>query len=322
MTSERVVFVTTSFPETPGDAAGHFVEAEARGLQQRGVRVQVIAPGASRRIGDVEVLGVEHHGAFGWPGALSRIRSRPTCIVGAAAFVHGARARLARLPHDRVVAHFLVPSAFPIATISAAPLEIVAHGSDVRVFARLPRTLRSRMARAWLGRSVEVRCVSAELATELLRTAPELAERVRVEPARVDVSGVPSRSEARRAHGVDASDARLVLLATRLVPEKRVDVALAALELVPDVRVVVLGDGPSEAVLRARFPTVTFLGRRPRSEALSWIRAADLVLSASRREGAPSVVREARALGVPVVCPVVGDLAAWAERDPDLWLVA
>ena len=46
-----------------------------------------------------------------------------------------------------------------------------------------------------------------------------------------------------------------------------------------------------------------------------WIRASDLVVSASREEGAPTVVREARALGTPVVTTAAGDLVKWAELD-------
>jgi glycosyltransferase involved in cell wall biosynthesis len=48
--------------------------------------------------------------------------------------------------------------------------------------------------------------------------------------------------------------------------------------------------------------------------------AADLLISASRTEGAPLAIREARALGVPVVSCPAGDLASWARHDGGLWL--
>ena len=87
------------------------------------------------------------------------------------------------------------------------------------------------------------------------------------------------------------------------------------------------GRGFSEKNLRhmlrlaEAFPGAELLGRLPRSAALTWLAAADVVLSASRLEGAPSVIREARALGTPVVATPAGDLSGWAETDPDLWLV-
>ena len=34
----------------------------------------------------------------------------------------------------------------------------------------------------------------------------------------------------------------------------------------------------------------------------------------------PTVIREARALGIPVVAAPCGDLAEWARSDADLWL--
>lgn len=64
-----------------------------------------------------------------------------------------------------------------------------------------------------------------------------------------------------------------------------------------------------------------FLGQLPRNETLKWIGAADALVSASRHEGAPTVVREARALGVPVVAAAAGDLLEWAKSDPGLHVV-
>jgi glycosyltransferase involved in cell wall biosynthesis len=46
-----------------------------------------------------------------------------------------------------------------------------------------------------------------------------------------------------------------------------------------------------------------------------------VLLSASRHEGAPTVVREARALGTPVVACAAGSLAALAESDDGIWIV-
>jgi teichuronic acid biosynthesis glycosyltransferase TuaC len=54
---------------------------------------------------------------------------------------------------------------------------------------------------------------------------------------------------------------------------------------------------------------------------LTWIAAADLVLSASNREGAPTVIREARALGATAVSVSAGDLSTQAEDDPALYVL-
>jgi glycosyltransferase involved in cell wall biosynthesis len=199
-------------------------------------------------------------------------------------------------------------------------IELVGHGSDVRAFCRLPKALRKRIARAWLARRVQLRVTSHELAASLSRANPELLPALRVEVSPIDVHGVPARDVARRALGIAESDAVAVIV-SRLIPEKRVALALQALALVGEVSVIVVGDGPELGPLSARFPGVRFTGRLARGDALRCIAAADVLVSASAEEGAPTVVREARALGVPVVAVAAGDLAAWAEHDAGLLLV-
>jgi glycosyltransferase involved in cell wall biosynthesis len=141
-----------------------------------------------------------------------------------------------------------------------------------------------------------------------------------VEPAALDLTEAPTREAARRTLGI-ARDARVVTIVSRLLPSKRVAVALGAASLLPKTEVLVVGDGPELATLREEYPGVRFLGRQLRPAALTCIAAADVVISASREEGAPTVVREARALGVPVVAVSAGDLHEWARDDPSLLLV-
>ncbi len=320
---QRVAILTTSYPTKEGEAAGHFVETEARALAARGHDVTVIAPGRGVGIGEPHVEWLPDSGLFGFPGALARLRQSPRRALGALRFVIGARRSLRdRGPFDRVVAHWLVPSAWPVALASSAPLEVVAHGSDVALLLRLPRGMRTGIIRTLIRRGAHFRFVSAELRHRLARaTLEELYDVSRVEPCAINVSAAPTRHRARRRLGV-APGERLIVIASRLIREKRVDVALRAAELLPRATLVVVGDGPERAVLQAEFPRVRFTGERSRPEALTWIAAADMVLSASRDEGAPTVIREARALGVPVVAAPCGDLHAWAESDPDLAVIS
>jgi teichuronic acid biosynthesis glycosyltransferase TuaC len=320
--SERVAVISTSYPRAPGDAAGHFVHSEVKRLLRAGHDVHVFAPGGGAAHSDgASVHWLEDHGAFGWPGALTRLAQHPTRALGACAFtLRAARALRALGPFTSVQAHFLVPSGWPIAIASSARLEVVGHGSDVRLFCRLPNPLRAHIAQRWVRRAARVRVTSGELAALLRQACPELATHIEVRPSPIDVDEVPKRADARSALSL-ANDATLAIIVSRLVPGKRVDVALRALSLLDSVSVLVVGDGPELEALRAEFPAVRFVGRLPRPEALRFIAASDVVVSASAEEGAPSVVREARALGVPVVAVAAGDLAAWAERDPGLLLV-
>jgi len=322
--SERIAVVTTSYPRQHGDAAGHFVQSEVQQLLRAGHEVHVFAPGEANRSDDGATLhGFADRGAFGWPGALARLKERPTRLLGAGEFCVRAAAALRRHGRfTRVQAHFLVPCAWPIAASvdSSTELELIGHGSDVRLFCRLPSPVRQRIARAWLTRRAQLRVTSNELADVLRAANPELTTALRVAASPIDVVNVPSRGAARAELGI-AATTPLALIVARLIPEKRVALALRALALLDDLSAVVVGDGPELSALRAGFPKAHFTGHLPRSETLRWIAAADVLVSASAHEGAPTVVREARALGVPVVAVPAGDLAAWAERDRGLVLV-
>ena len=318
----RVVVITTSLPRYDGDPSGHFVATEAREAARRGDDVVVIAPGTAAPIEGARVVGLPDGGAFGWPGALARLRERPWRGLAMLRFIAAARSALRDLgPVDRVIAHWVLPCGYPIALAARAELEIVAHGSDVRLLLALPGPLRRRVVGELLDRGARFRFVSAELARALGRDSdPRLAAASRVELPAIDLSSAPTRAQARATLGL-APRERLLLIVSRLVPSKRVDLALCAAAGSFFERVVVVGDGPERSKLEKRFPRVRFLGKKPRSEALAWLAAADVLLSASAAEGAPTVVREARALGVPVVCPAVGDLARWAQVDPGIRLV-
>lgn len=320
----RIALVTTSYPLHEAQAAGHFVAAEAEALCAAGHDVVVIAPGSTTCAAGVapRVLRVNGAGLFGPPGVLARLRANPLRARGALAFtLHARRLLGSHGPFDRIIAHWLIPCAWPIAVGLAPQVEAVAHGSDVRLLNALPHPLRSHIVGSLLRARVSVRCVSESLRDTLIgHTTPALRALTRVEPSPIRVSTPrDSRDELRARLGVPVK-ARLAVVVARLIPGKRVSTALDAIAHLPAVDVVVIGAGPLLPDLLARFPQVRFTGELLRTETLEWIAAADVLVSASMLEGAPTVVREARALGVPVVACPSGDLTLWAERDPGLWL--
>jgi glycosyltransferase involved in cell wall biosynthesis len=84
----------------------------------------------------------------------------------------------------------------------------------------------------------------------------------------------------------------------------------------------VIGDGPMrgelEKLAATLRPRARFVGHVPRGEALGLIARAHKLLHLSEAEGAPTVIREARALGVPVLATAVGDVLLWASEDPGI----
>ncbi len=93
----------------------------------------------------------------------------------------------------------------------------------------------------------------------------------------------------------------------RLTRQKALHTALAAIELVPEARLVLVGDGPERASLeRAAGSRVEFRGARSRDEALRTVAGADAALLSSDWENLPHAAVEALSVGVPVVSTAVG----------------
>ncbi|QYN34484.1 glycosyltransferase [Pseudonocardia sp. DSM 110487] len=132
--------------------------------------------------------------------------------------------------------------------------------------------------------------------------------------------GAADRAEARRRLGLD--DADLVIgIAARLSRQKAHHVLLRAVALLsanrPRLRLVVIGGGPEEPALRALVAElgiaehVLFTGVR--DDVRELLPGCDVTCLSSVHEGAPLVVLESMAAGVPVVatdCGAVRDLIA------------
>jgi glycosyltransferase involved in cell wall biosynthesis len=101
----------------------------------------------------------------------------------------------------------------------------------------------------------------------------------------------------------------------RLIPDKGMDVLLAALPVIlaqRDVELAVAGDGEERARLEldARGLPVVFAGElsSPR-EVASFLHTLDVFVTASRYEGLPNAVLEALACNIPVVATAVPGMA-------------
>jgi glycosyltransferase involved in cell wall biosynthesis len=138
--------------------------------------------------------------------------------------------------------------------------------------------------------------------------------RVHLVPNAVLPAPARTRAAAREILGVP-TDGRLVGWVGRLSPEKGPDLFLDALAqlALPEVRAVVIGDGPQLGALSARCaalgrggPEVLVAGAR--SDAASLLTAFDVLVLSSRTEGLPLVLLEAMAAGVPVVSFWVGGI--------------
>lgn len=117
-----------------------------------------------------------------------------------------------------------------------------------------------------------------------------------------------SRGECRRELGL-AEDARYIVTVCRLMIWKGVDGLIRAVKELPaDVSLIVVGDGDQlepwsrlarELGIESR---VRFVGNRPHTETLKWIKSADVFALNSRYEGLSHTLLEVMFLGTPIVC--------------------
>ena len=124
----------------------------------------------------------------------------------------------------------------------------------------------------------------------------------------------PEGASVRNELGV--GDAPVVLCVSRLVPIKNVALFVDAIAIVrhrrPDVRAVVVGDGPLESALMQRASAlgvreaIRFAGYVDQQNLPRWYRGADVFGLSSDFDNSPNVLLEAMASGLPVVATQVG----------------
>lgn len=273
---------TTSFPRHEGDYAGLFVSDLVDHVRERGVAVDVVAPGTFRDFGLASSEGA---------GLVAGLRRRPWVAPGAFASMAHALRRAARNA-DLVHANWLAGAV--VARLAGRPFVVTLHGSgsagrfdDLSLAERSPALVRWALepARA-------VICVSYTLAAAMRKIG---VRNVHVIPSGV---AVPDRI-------VPSREPPFVLYVGRLADEKGVDVLARAAF---DFPLVVVGDGPR----RELFPAA--LGFLPPREVHGWYDRAAVVVLPSRSEGLPCVLLEAMAHGRAVVGCAVGGIPSVVEH--------
>jgi teichuronic acid biosynthesis glycosyltransferase TuaC len=213
-----------------------------------------------------------------------------------------ALARLRRrFPFELVHAHYAVPAGDAVRRAApGVPLIVSVHGGDV--YAASQRRSMAHSVRATLAHA---RLVLANSAGTAQRCARHGARATRVVHLGTDLPDL-SRPSPRPA----GSPPTLVTVGNLIERKRHRDVIAALPELLgrhPDLRYVVVGDGPERGALAEQARRlgverhVEWRGRLPHTQALAAARAADLFVLPSVDEAFGVAYVEAMAGGVPAI---------------------
>lgn len=239
----------------------------------------------------------------------SQAQQHPLEIAARFAPVSDLRAarRLARLVPSADIIHAHGLRAGWIAALAHVmrpfPFVLTAHNIATHgTFARLAVRAIARRAQAIIA-------VSQAVADSLV-TLGAPPDKIVVIPNGVDTehfAHLPTQTEARTFLGI-APDTYVLGCIARLSPEKGVDTLIQAAADLPDISVLIAGDGPQRDTLQAALaPNTLLLGRIPDTRPL--LAAIDALVIPSRMEGQGIVALEAMAAHVPIIASRVGGLA-------------
>ncbi|MFS0636155.1 glycosyltransferase family 4 protein [Mesobacillus foraminis] len=321
----KVLWITSAYPSDIHPGSGVFHETQVQALRKEGVDVTVICPVPK----NPSVLGVlkkqyranQEIPAFYRRNGVAVHRPAYTALPGQLRWAQPDK-RIAdavlqvveaeQLEPDVIHAHFAMPSggaARVIAEKMGLPWLLTLHGSDVNVYPH------------YSGNAMRAFKQSVLAADQVLAVGENLADKTEemtgrsssVLPIGVDLTRFAAPLGTKQ--GVRKTlklplDKKLVVFVGRLTKAKGVFELAAALEsLSEDSAIVFVGDGPAKNKLKQHpeYNSRLFLAGQVENERVKdYLFASDAFALPSYTEGMPTVVIEALALKVPVICTNVG----------------
>jgi phosphatidylinositol alpha 1,6-mannosyltransferase len=300
----RVTIITESFPPDINGVA-HSVLRVAENLVARGHQPLVVAPEPAS--GTARVAGA-------LPYPVVRVPSMP--MPGYPTFRLGLPSRKlteAVLGHGTEVVHlaspfFLGARGSAVAQRLGLP-HVAVYQTDIPGYAGAYRMRGLGEAAAWRWLRAIHNGADRTLAPSTASATALHAhgiERVWLWRRGVDtVRFAPKHRSTAVRRALAPNNEVLVGYVGRLALEKRVDL-LAPIAKRPGVRLVVIGGGPAEPVLRKALPGAVFLGPRQGGQLARLYASLDVFVHSGPYETFGQTVQEAAASGVPVVAPAAG----------------
>lgn len=321
----RVLTFSTLYPNAARPAHGIFVETQLRQLLASGqVESSVVAP--------VPWFPFRHSrfGAYALHASAPREEHRhgihilhprymviPKIGMTIAPYLLAQSVKpavervLAQTRFDLIDAHYFYPDGVAAVMLGrhfGKPVVISALGTDVNL---IPRYRLPRQMILWAARHAAGIITVARALKDRLIALGVPDDRIEVLRNGVDLRLFQpvDREIWRRQLGFK----RVTLLSVgNLVPLKGHDLAIRALQLLPEMDLIIVGHGPERAALGVLAreldvsDRVTFAGVMAQEDLRNYFGAADALILASSREGWANVLLESMACGTPVIATRVG----------------
>lgn len=314
----RVLTLATLFPDATRPNFGIFVERQTRGLAAMpDTQVTVVAPVGLppwplRRARHGALAGLSEQEE--WRDlAVRRPRFLTLPATGGrfhvAALTRALIPVLDRLAFDVIDASFFFPdgpAAIALGWRYRVPVSIKARGADIHHWghARATAAQVRRAGQAAQGLLAVSEAMKADMVAIGLPAPHICVHRTGIDHDRFRPT---DRVAAKTSFGLTGPT---VLSLGALIPRKGHDIVLDAVARLPDVTLLIAGEGPDRAALATRArglgDRVCLLGPVPHADLPRLLAAADVMALASSSEGLANAWVEALACGTPIVIPDAG----------------
>ena len=328
----RVLTLATLFPDRSRPNFGPFVALQTQGLAAHpDIELRVVAPVGLPPLARLHPRYAALSSlpfAEDWHG-LPTYRPRFVHVPGpgarfdAVAIVRALKPMLATLrgefAFDVIDAQFFWPdgaAAVHLGRVFGVPVSVKARGADIHYWGAHP-AIGKLVAEA--GRGADgILAVSEALKSDMIALGMP-GDRIRVHRTGVDrtLFHVRPRQDAKRALGIAGP---LLVSVGNLITRKGHACVIDAIARLPDVCLVIIGDGDQRSALSGQIARlglgsrVTLLGSQPHATIAHWLAAADAMLLMSLSEGLANAWVEALASGTPLVIADAGGAREIVDR--------
>lgn len=217
----------------------------------------------------------------------------------------------AEQPFDAIDAEFFYPdgpAAMRVATALNIPFSVKARGSDIHHWGVQPSC--ASQVRAAADKATALLSVAESLKADMVRLGMA-QEKIRVHYTGCDqdIFRPLDKAAIRAELGITSP---MILSIGALIPRKGQHHTIAALTMLPDVTLVLAGQGPDEGDYRLLAKKlgvadrVRFIGNVAHADLPKWLNAADAMVLVSESEGLANAWVEALACGTPIIISDAG----------------